>query len=275
MKSYYSILSITPSAASKDSYAIGLVLADQQNIYHEFSYNKLSHLKKLFSSDAYLLIREKLKSLEKAIPNQVIDELSKDSDHLRLMDYFSYMSGYANNLVQFSEPKVFSLEASADLFQKLFNDYVTFDKFGKKESLVDYTSKFKNKKAPIIEPFVNLDYTITPSSFIPNVVAPFELDFIGKNGNLVSGEYIDFEKQVNHLYTILAKYLDLVTLMHDYDRGGTFFVIGKEPPKSLEKNHLTWSQVRQRPNIEFVEFKEFDKVEQHLATGGVQPLERL
>ena len=137
MKSYYSILSVTPSAASKDSYAVGLVLADQHNIYHEFSYNKLALLKKLFSADAYLLIEDKLKSLEKAIPNQLKDELSKDSGHLRMMDYFSYMSGYTNNLVQFSEPKLFSLEASADLFQKLFNDYVTFDKFGKNESLVD------------------------------------------------------------------------------------------------------------------------------------------
>ena len=273
MKSYYSILSITPSAASKDSYAVGLVLADQHNIYHEVSYDKLALLKKLFSFDAYLLIKDKLKSLENTIPLQLKDELSKNPDHLKMMDYFSYMSGYANNLVQFSKPKVFSLEANADLFQTLFHDYITFEKFDTKVAEVDFTSSFKLQKEPRIKPFVNIDYTITPASFIPNVVAPFELDFIGKNGNLVSGEYVDFEKKVNHLYTILAKYLDLVTLMHEHDKGGTYYLIGKEPSKSLPKNHLTWSQVRQRPNIEYVEFKEFDRVENHLATGGVRPLD--
>ena len=137
MKSYYSILSVTPSAVSKDSYAEGLVLAGQHNIYHEVSYDKLALLKKLFSSDAYLLIKDILKSLENTIPLKLLDELSKNPDHLKMMDYFSYMSGYANNLVQFSKPKVFSLEADSDLFQKLYNDYVTFDRFGKKESLVE------------------------------------------------------------------------------------------------------------------------------------------
>jgi len=189
------------------------------------------------------------------------------------MDYFGYMSGYANNLVQFSQPKIFSLKADDSLFQKLYSDYVTYDRVGQIEQKLDFTNSFKFKKQARLRPYVNIDYTITPASFIPNVVVPFELDFIGKNGNLVSGEYVDFEQRVNHLYTILAKYLDLATLMHKHDKGGTYYLIGKEPSKKLTKNHLTWSQAIKRSQIEFVDFKEFDKIENHLSTEGVKPIE--
>src|SRR5690554_6512094 len=122
MKSFYSILKLSPNIATEDSIAIGLLLFDGENFRTYISPGK----KRL----ANKLLDDKNLSLNFII-GQIIekcDELNNDKKDLQFIykserftdiSYFEYLSNYSNGIIQFSKPNVLYNKVDESEFKKL------------------------------------------------------------------------------------------------------------------------------------------------------------
>ena len=124
MKSFYSILKLSPNIATEDSVAIGLLLFDGKKFRTYFSDKK----KRLANN----LLDDKNVNLN-FIVNQIIEKcntVNSDKEELKLfykfdklseISYFEYLSNYSNGIIQFSKPKPLYEEMNDIAFEKLIN----------------------------------------------------------------------------------------------------------------------------------------------------------
>lgn len=124
MKSFYSILKLSPNIATEDSVAIGMLLFDGEKFRYYFSDKK----KRL----ANTLLDDKNVNVNFII-NQIIekcDSINSDKEELKIfynfdklsdISYFNYLSNYSNGLMQFSTPKALYDEVSEKSFEQLIN----------------------------------------------------------------------------------------------------------------------------------------------------------
>ncbi|WP_417558895.1 DUF3037 domain-containing protein, partial [Mesoflavibacter zeaxanthinifaciens] len=124
MKSFYSILKLSPNIATEDSVAIGILLFDGKKFRTYFSDKK----KRLANN----LLDDKNVNLN-FIVNQIIEKcnaVNSDKEELKLfykfdklseISYFDYLSNYSNGIIQFSKPKPLYEEMNEIAFEKLIN----------------------------------------------------------------------------------------------------------------------------------------------------------
>src|SRR5690606_29739858 len=98
-----------------------IMLDDQGTVLYRFSQEKLSRAKKLFSEEAFKLIKSFLSSIDKKLSSK--DKLISNSTDFTL-DYLSYLAKYSNNLLGFTSPQIIDLDLTQGNFDKLFEKYV-------------------------------------------------------------------------------------------------------------------------------------------------------
>lgn len=52
---------------------------------------------------------------------------------------------------------------------------------------------------------------------------------------------------------------------------GKYFVLGHEPEKKDDKNHLLWEQIRNTEFLEFVDVNEVGRIEEYIEKSEVKP----
>ena len=85
--------------------------------------------------------------------------------------------------------------AEAQTIGLAYNKYVF--EFGEEDGIKDNDNFIKRIKSELyskIERNVNIEATIRPQDF-NELLAPVEVDFIGKNGKIVAGQTLDFTKR--------------------------------------------------------------------------------
>lgn len=275
MKTIYSILSITLNTALEERISIGMLMSNGTENMFKFSSEKLLAIKSLLSSEKYNLVKNYLKSLESDIHNissEKINSISQKNVEWAQFGYLSYLTKYASNLVQFSEPKIIDIDFTQNNFKRLFEKYIFTYSYDVEESISHMiVEKVKKNLYPKIDTRVNLDITLDSSNF-ENLFAPIEVNFLGINGVPVAGQAIDFSKKHYFLENDVTRFVALTKVIElAENKRGQFYVLGREPENSDIKNHQLWEQIRDSDILEFVDADETGIVEEYIESHDVRP----
>src|SRR5690554_3195369 len=193
MKSFYSILKLSPNIATEDSIAIGLLLFDGENFRTYISSGKKRLANKLLDNKNLSL---------NFIIGQIIekcDELNNDkkdiqffykSERFQDISYFEYLSNYSNGIIQFSKPNVLYDKVDENEFNKLvaflFNEPASVQ--SKASSVYDRSLEIIEKKLiNKVQDRVHTNYRFTPELF-PSIYFNYRMDCIGLNSSLVGAK---------------------------------------------------------------------------------------
>ncbi|MDF2433166.1 MAG: hypothetical protein JWP44_2797 [Mucilaginibacter sp.] len=274
MKTFYSILYCTIRPNVDERVSIGLFIGNERTCKFQFSADKLSVIKGLFSESAFSMLKISLKSLQKLSLECETDFLNTYRGAATLKEqYFSYLSKYANNLITYSPPKGIDIDLNQNVFDKLFEKFIYQIPISI-EPRLKTIDRAKKQLVTSLAGRVNFDADID-SSKIPGLIVPAKVWFIGKNEVQVTGEAKDFNGQRPHIIQQqINAHLFLVDRIMDTPTGknGHFFLIGDEPSKDLVENHKLWQAVRESSTLDLVPTNEIEKVENYMKEHGVEPL---
>lgn len=270
MKSFYSILKLSPNIATEDSVAIGMLLFDGEKFRYYFSDKK----KRLANN----LIDDKNVNLN-FIVNQVIEKcnsINSDNEDLKFfykfdklsdISYFDYLSNYSNGLIQFSKPKALYDEVNDVAFEKLidffFNESVNKSLIIKEDGFAISRDIIERKLINKVERKVHTHYKFSPEVF-PAIYFPYEMDCIGKNGSLVGAKSLSFDKSLQLIDKDISHYITLISsLTRKYNKSlndNNFYLIAEEPTEIGSKEHKLWESVRFNKLISVIHPEESNKV---------------
>lgn len=277
MNTFFSILYLTLNASLKEKISIGLIMVQGEDVKFKTSSAKLGIVKQLIPVQNYSFLKSYFKNLNDTLnldlENKGLLNLKNASPNWASEKYFHYLHRYSNNIVQFSAPKEIAVAFDEPNFLKLYEKYVFIENEEQltKKSKSDIVEVVRNSLYSKIKPKVNLDATISPTDF-EELISPVDINFIGKNGQIVAGQTIDFSKRYVDLERALTKYISFTKAV-DYEKGGGhYFLIGKEPEKNLSrKNHSIWKHIYESNIVDYVPLDETDKIKDYVNTKGVHP----
>jgi len=274
MKTFYSILYCTIRPNVDERVSIGLFIGNENTCKFQFSAEKLTVIKGLFSESAFGMLKVSLKSLQKLSQECETDFFNTDREASALKEqYFSYLSKYANNLITYSAPKAIDIDLDQSIYNKLFEKFI----FQLPESIENtFTSIVRARKrlTKSLAGHVNFDAEID-NSIVPGLLVPAKVWFIGQNEVQVTGEAKDFSSQRPQIIQQqINAHLHLIDKIKETPAGkhGKFFLIGDEPAKSHIENHKLWQAVRESSTLELVPTNEVERVENYMEEHQVEPL---
>ena len=275
MKTFFSVIYLTLNANLNEKVSVGLIMSNGDKTIINVSQPKLNILKNLITSSKFIFLKNYFKNIISdvdLVTNEFELDLNENFSKKWINEsYFNYLSRYSNNLVNFSIPKPIDLELNLESFNKLFDKYIF--EIEKEVFLIkdkDISDIVKYNLYEKIQDKVNLNVSITPNDF-SELMIPVDINFIGKNGVIVSGQTIDFGKRHYNLENDLTKYISFTKAV-DYSKKGKYFVIGQEPnKKESPQNHKTWKYVKQSHLVEYVDVSETDLIKEYIKSKGVNP----
>ncbi|MXV38917.1 DUF3037 domain-containing protein [Flavobacteriaceae bacterium Ap0902] len=270
MRSFYSIIKLSPNIATEDSIAIGMLLYDGEKFLYFFSDKKEKLAKKLLTN-----VEVNLDFILNQIRNK-LDYINNDKtelktfykyDNLSDVKYFEYLSNYSNGLLQFSKPKIIFNEIDNDFFENLVRFFFKEDihnegspELSKNNSIYDLVW---NKLIVKVAEKVHTNYKFKPKTF-PSIFFNYELDCIGLNGSLIGAKTLDFDKSTATLDKNISHYFTLISsLTAKYNQSlddNNFFLISEEPVEIGSKAHQLWESVNYNNLISILPPEDSDKV---------------
>lgn len=276
MRTFYTIVYSPLSPISQERLNLGMIMLDDQGtVLYRFSQEKLSRAKKLFSEEAFKLIKSFLSSIDKKLASK--DKLISNSADFNL-EYLSYLSKYSNNLIGFTDPQIIDIDLTQGNFDKLFSKYVFIEGGEVFKELVPISpvSLAKDSLIPKVEDRVDVDVYLSADKF-SFVMFDLHIDMIGKNDRPVLNQFIDFEFTPSKIQREITNYLSIVKPFEIQDgNSGKFFLVGDEPSKQFTKQHLMWGHLLASPLIkqdilEVVPSNETERIESYLKEHDVRP----
>lgn len=274
MKTYYSIVSIATKPQLNEKFNIGLLCVTPEQTFFHFSDAKFKIISKLLSTQGSKLALSALRGIDEKINPAILqasDMFQVGKLAMVSEPYLGYLSRYNNNLVQFSEPVTIDLKIDVDVFQTLFKKYIfaeeSFQKIIKAKA-----PKFERVRKSFKESaqqYANIDFKVS-NSIIKDLVAPVTVDVFGKNGEIVTGQSINFSKKASLLQRDIYSYMYLVEVM---DKKAKSYVLGEEPSKKEELNHALWKNLHESKHIEFIPLDEYERIIAYMKKKGVEPVE--
>lgn len=279
MKTFFSIIYLTLNANLNEKISIGLLMSNGERSIFKISNPKMNVLKGLVPQQNYNVLKSYFKNINSAIMPTLNDyELNvKQNVSSKWLNesYFSYLNRYSNNLVSFSEPRTIELDLNEESFRRLFNKYIfNYDEEILNIKQEDILSKVKSKLYSKIEDRVNLNVQVSPKDF-KELITPVDINFIGKNGVIVAGQTIDFDKSKYYLESDLTRYISFTKAV-DYSRPnnkkGQYFLVGKEPNKKENlQNHNTWKHIKDSHLVNYVDLSEIERIKEYIISKNVTP----
>lgn len=278
MKTFYSIIFTPLSALSDERINLGLLLSQERGISMvKFSEEKLSLLKKFLSADSFKLLKIQLASFETF--SNPDNDLKLDFKKLN-SDFIQYLSNYTNNLISLTPPKKIDVEASESVFKKLFEQYIykSSDIWIEEKKEPSNLVEVKKHFIPKVKNRVNVDYTLKASDF-DFVVFNLNVDLIGKNDAPVLTQFVDFQTSPEAIKHRVNDYVSLIKPFEIKEsKIGKFFIVGQEPDKELNKQHLIWENLIKSPLVskdivEIVSPNELERIQDYLEEHDVRPFE--
>lgn len=212
MKTFFSIISIQTNSFSLEKVVVGLLAITENEIYFDYSKNKLQLLDKLAPSHNGISQFAK-KSLQQ-IKNKVVETNQENQlgQHKLLhttsvfsMEYIDYLSKYSNGVLSFSKPEGLPEVFTKKAYEMYFFNFVgeTIPTTLKKEALT-FAKKIKpyfEKKG--LEEKADLKYHFQPKKF-KGILKEADVTMITKNGAISAIQVVDFnlgeQTVVSHLY---------------------------------------------------------------------------
>ena len=276
MKTYYSIISVSPNPALNEKFNVGLLCVTPKETYFHFSKAKFRIISKLLSPQAAKLALAALEGMEAKICVQDNNNsllFTKESLPMVAEPYINYLHRYNNNLVQFTSTIELDLEMTQPIFEQLFRKYIFSEELFS-QTIVPKSAKFnavRNQFRRLAKPFANTNFSVS-KQIIPDLVVPVTVDVFGKNGAFVTGQAMDFEKQFTALQHDLSSYLYLVEHTKKADSHSTCYLLGDEPSKQEKQNHELWKNIRQSGLIQVIPVEESERIIQFMKEKDVKPV---
>lgn len=275
MKTYYSILSLNITPEINERLSVGMIMVCRDTIFFHYSQSKLSIIKKIISNSTYKAALDYLKLIHKTIDNNAHANLKDntlglkvETKYSRILNesYFDYLSRYNNNLILFSKPKALDIDASQEIFKKLFKklvDEFSFEPTVKKDHQLDL---FKRNFFPSVKTYFNTEQEIDFSVF-QGLYTPVKVDLLGKNDIEVFGQSVDFEKNIRSIEYNIGNLLQINKALPKAKQ----FVLGIEPNKKNKTHHQVWKNIQESKDFEYVELEEAEKIKEYAIEHGVKP----
>jgi len=244
MKPFYSVLYLKSESISDEKIAVGMLLNADQKPLFDYSEDKLKVASKIIDSEA-------VDSVEKLLNNikRKVDSLSKDKNQKEAFDvdpftnsYFDYLNRYSNNLILYSKPAEnigdFKLEDFDSLFKLLVDKNYGFEE---KEPVTFRKKVEETLRTSRVSERLDIRYRV-PKDRVKSILRSHEVDYIGANGKIYSGNVIDTTTDhytiENKVYQIRALIEGLIELSYqlNLDKEGHHVVYFNEPKGRKQKD---------------------------------------
>ena len=277
MKTFFSIIYLPLNTDFQEKISIGLVMSNSEQTFFKVSYPKLQILKNLITPHKYGILKNYFNNIINEIDPKLeefkLDLKNSNANNWIYESYFHYLNRYSNNLVIYSEPRSIDLESSEGAFKTIFEKFVyDFDEELNIVKAEDIISKVKTRLYSKIEDRVNINVTVNSINF-RELLTPVDVNFIGKNGIIVSGQTIDFDKRLYNLENDLSRYISFTKAVDYSEKNkGKYFLVGQEPNKKEHpNNHKTWKHVKESHLVEYIDLSETEKIQEYIISKDVTP----
>lgn len=259
MKSYYSLVKISPNSMSDDTLTIGIILSNGNGFKVMFSKNKTQISKSLLPTNSTLL-DFLVKEIEKKI-NETNEILNKNKSQLFENDnplsssLFEYLSKYSNGILKFSKPNYISninessimnlFEVFVDSIEvKQINPNIEFDKI--------FYQKIESKLIDRVKEKVHTKIKFN-DKIVPSLFSSFEVDCIGLNGAFVGAKSLPFTQSKDTLHKNVNTYISVIAHLSKTNNknlsDNNFFLISDQPKDKLSMEYKLWKQLFQSENL--------------------------
>ncbi len=283
MTTYYSIISVLIRPEIQEKVSVGVLLFDNEDVFFNYSKEKLEIIKQLLTSNSYKLIKEVLKQIQDKVKTHKQLTSARRKENLLISQkspflnefntkYIDYLHVYSNNAISFSSPIHINLplnsESCNSLFYKYIDRYNILNQAEKRVKPSEFLrKKFKNE---IIKHF-DVDKEISYKQ-IPNLIAPVTVDFAGKNDIDVYVQTLDMEQHYNYICNDINAFFQLKSA---YEKGGRMlqdYLVFSEPPKKMSKQHDIWEHLRNSKTFAFIDLSESEQIIEYAIKHDVKPM---
>jgi len=277
MKTFFSIIYLPLNTDFQEKISIGLVMSNSEQTFFKVSYPKLQILKNLITPHKYGILKNYfiniINEIDPKLEEFKLDLKNSNANNWIYESYFHYLNRYSNNLVIYSEPRSIDLDSSEGTFKTIFEKFVyDFDEELNIVKAEDIISKVKTRLYSKIEDRVNINVTVNSINF-RELLTPVDVNFIGKNGIIVSGQTIDFDKRLYNLENDLTRYISFTKAVDYSEKNkGKYFLVGQEPNKKEHpNNYKTWKHVKESHLVEYIDLSETEKIQEYIISKDVTP----
>lgn len=270
MKSFYSIVKLSPNIATEDSVALGVLFFDGTKFHYFFSNSKKRFAKSLFSHknvDLKFIIHQIQERCDLINADQEENKVFYNYQNFSKASYFQYLSNYSNGLLQFSKPRAFFPKSNESSFEKLVG-FLFKEPLNKPEIVADEKNEatqrlIEDKLINRVNDQVHTHYKFNAEKF-PSIYFSYEMDCIGQNGSLIGAKSLSFKKSFQTIDQTISHYFTLISsLTSKYNRSlesNNFFLISGEPSEIEGKEHKLWESIKYNKLIDVIDPEESDKV---------------
>lgn len=274
MRSFYSIFYITSDSPADEKIAVGMLANSQYGPIFDYSSRKLSIAGKLVGNDVVGYMEQKLKKIKKKSDRE---RGSGNQLHAFSIDpfssgYISYVHGYANNVLVVSEPEYLKEDISIEVFTRFFRHYVDQDYGIKKpHKSKPLKKRFRSKlKQSQLANCVDINYKIK-GDLLESVYRDHEVDYIGVNGSIASGNSIDLNSDPRSIEYNLLIYRQIATGLNrrfppksDKTLKNRHIAYINEPEGKEQKELLYLAKKDSENPLIFKDWEEFEEEEEKL-----------
>lgn len=276
METLHCPIYLSTNALSSDRFSVGLIMANNDTLFFNYSDEKLTKVKHLFTNEAFLIVKQYLKSLYKSFNTDESDTLFAKKEMLNNWvnkQYLSYLEKYSNNLIQFGETTIVDIELNEDIFKKFFEMYVfRYPILIDKEKDIDILKKTQTISFyEEVSERVNIDREITNKD-LSSLLIPTKVGFIGKNEVPTAGDILNLQKNIQTVRNNINRFISLTKALDDnQNKKGKYYLIGEEPDKKLKENHHLWNNLRNTKIIDYVELQDIGEITSYFTQHQVTP----
>lgn len=260
MKSFYSLIKISPNEMSGDSLSIGLIISTPEGSKLKISKERKKIAKGFLSSNSDVIdfIERELVNKIKFLNESFVKNKNSLFDTPDLLDdkYLSYLSNYSNGLLKFSLPKLVADDIDDIKFNKLFSLLVDnaeelSPNNNSKELEKNFYKTIDDKLISRVKDKVHVKQNID-NKIVPTLFNSFEMDCIGLNGVFVGAKSLPFTQSKETLHKSINTYISVIAhLSSKYSKSldeNNFFLIADQPDKNTEGYKL-WNQINHSENL--------------------------
>jgi len=195
MKPFYSVLYLKSESISDEKIAVGMFLNAENKPVFDYSEDKLRVAAKIIDSDAVDSVERALKNIKKKIQTYSNDKKQMEAFDIEpfTSSYFDYLSRYSNNLLIYSKPSDNIGDYGNEDFTSLFK--LLIDKnygFVEVKPISFKETAEKKLKASRVAERLDIKYRV-PKNRVKSIFSSKEVDYIGVNDSIYSGNIIDTE----------------------------------------------------------------------------------
>ena len=270
MSAITSELYIKSSSLVDEKICVGLFVVTENAAYFDYSKKKLSLSFKLVKSLNKNSVTHWLENLKATISeahrNDELGLFRSDFNKATL----SYLNTYSKGTFYFSEPKPIAAEIDSEYYYRLFERLVDSE-MG--VILENDLPNFKAKVRSIIkrEAFKKIDtsYKVLPE-IVSSIYAPHIIDFIGKNGNILAGDSIDFNAMPATIdkslfeFERISRGLKELAIHRGLEDVGKYYAYFAPPESAEGKKVLDFAIRDKNKNFELKEFDHLEKLSESI-----------